>query len=398
MAAGTPVLMDTKVPLTSRWSDMPRRGSSHTASGIAALIALAVTACTTAVAPTGTATMPAATSSLSASIAPSVAPTVLPTASPPEPTPSSGAHVATGVAVLRDGDGGSPASQVFVVDADGDLRQLTGQGPASLTGASFPVWSPDGRHLAFGPPKVGAGPTRFLSVINADGSDERSIATLGDEFGLPFGWSPDGASLLFFDIDAVDGPAMWLVNVASGELRHLGAGQVPRWLPDGRRISFKRGVEGRDPADPRALTEVIYVMSLDDGEVSEFASASDAIWSPDGSAVLLELASGDLLLANADGTDQRAFVRGWAPRWSPDGSQIVFAHGHDAEGTPLLAAVDRHGQMLWSGVAGSSPAWAPDGTRLAVELPYPESAVVVLDVATGDELWRGAGSQPSWGP
>jgi Tol biopolymer transport system component len=306
--------------------------------------------------------------------------------------------VATGLALVRFVDNGGPASEVFVVDAEGEFHQLTGLGSAPSLGASRPVWSPDGRQLAFGPPKVGAGPNRFLSVILADGSGERPLAPLGDEFGLPFGWSPDGASLLFFDIDAVTGPAMWLTDVASGEVRLLGAGQLPRWLSDGRRISFQRGVEGRDPADPQALTEVIYVMSLDGGEAAEFARASDAIWSPDGSAVLLEHATGDLLLADADGSNPRDLVRGWAPVWSPDGSRIVFAYDHNHDGVPLLAAVDRDGHALWSGVAGSSPTWSPDGSRMAVEVLFPALAVKVLDARTGDVLWQTAGAEPAWGP
>ena len=368
------------------------------AGWIAALAVLVATACTSASAPAGTATMKASAAPSSASIAPSSAPTLNPTDTPPEPPPWEGAHVATGLAVVRFPVAGEPASQVFVVDADGELRQLTGLGRVPSLGASLPAWSPDGRRLAFGPAKVGAGASRVLSVINADGSDERSLAPLGDDFGLPFAWSPDGATLLFFDIDAVHGPAMWMADVASGEVTNLGPGQGPRWSPDGRHISFKRAVEGLDAADPRALTEVIYVMSLDDGEIAEFGRASDAIWSPDGSTVLLQQAVGELLIANADGTNPRLLVRGWAPVWSPDGSRIVFADGHDDAGVPLLAAIDLHGEVLWSGAAGASPSWSPDGTRLAVELSYPEPEVKVLDAATGAVLWRGEGSQPAWRP
>jgi len=389
---------DTENGPTPGWSGRPRHGSRLASGCIAALVALSATACTTGAAPAGTETMRASAAPTSASIAPSLAPSSIATSNPSEPTPWEGVHVATGLALVRFPEAGAPASQVFVVDADGDPRQLTGQSRVPSLGASLPAWSPDGRQLAFGPAKVGAATSRFLSVIEADGSEERSLAPLGDEFGVPFGWSPDGATLLFFDIDAVHGPAMWLADVVSGTITSLGPGQGPRWLPDGRHISFQRGVEGLDPADPRALTEVIYVMSLDDGEVVEFGRASDAIWAPDGSTVLLQQAAGDLLIANADGTSPRPFVHGWAPVWSPDASVIVFASGHDGEGTPLLAAIDGDGELLWSGVAGASPSWSPDGTRLAVELSYPEPVVEVLDAATGEVLWRGEGSQPAWRP
>jgi Tol biopolymer transport system component len=143
---------------------------------------------------------------------------------------------------------------------------------------------------------------------------------------------------------------------------------------------------------------VIYVMSLDRGEESELARVSDAIWSPDGTAVLLQHATGDLLLADADGSNPRDLVRGWAPVWSPDGSRIVFTYDHNNDGVPLLAAVDRNGRALWSGVPGSSPTWSPDGSRLAVEVVFPDLEVKVMDAATGHVLWQTAGAEPAWGP
>ena len=138
-------------------------------------------------------------------------------------------------------------------------------------------------------------------------------------------------------------------------------------------------------------------MSLDRGEEAELARASDAIWSPDGSAVLLQRATGDLLLADADGSNPRDLVRGWAPVWSPDGSRIVFTYDHNHDGVPLLAAVDRDGHALWSGVTGFVAHWSPDGSRIAVEVPFPELAVRVLDARTGDMLWETAGAEPAWG-
>jgi Tol biopolymer transport system component len=318
----------------------------------------------------------------------------VPTASA-TPRANADAHVAADLAFVRPvGDSGT--SQVFVVDADGDIRQLTGLDSESAIGASVPVWSPDRRMVAFGPPKVGAGEHRFISIVNADGSHQRSIASLGDEFGVPFSWSRDGTRLLYFDIDAADGPAMWLAEVASGEVSFLGAGQGPRWRPDGHSITFLRAVASRDREQAAALTQTVVILDLDGGASVEFATASDALWSPDGSMVLLTNDDGEVVLANADGSDPRLLVRGWGPVWSPDGGKIVFVHDHNDDGVPLLAAVDREGQTLWSGVLGSSPSWSPDGTRLAAEILYPDNVVRVLDGATGEVLWETAGSQPAW--
>lgn len=386
----------------------------------AALIVLAVRSYATAEVPTPT-SKPAAMPSHSASAEPSATPAARPSRSPsakpsptpaptsaptpaapspsptPRPTPAHDARAAAGLSLVRFVEQGGPVSQVFVVEPDGAMRQVTGLASGSV-GASLPVWSPDGTGLAFGPPKTGAGPNPVLSVVNADGSGERVIGVLGDEFGVPHRWSPDGQSLLWSDLDAVDGAAMWLADVATGEVTHLGEGQIPRWLPDGRSFSFHRGVEGRNPSNPAALTEVIYTMSLESGEVRELATASDVIWSPDGSAMLLQYGTDRVVLADADGSNPRDLVRGSSPVWSPDGTQIVFTYDHNHDGLPILAAVDRDGDELWSGVVGSSPTWSPDGSRLAVEILYPELMVEVLDAATGEVLWETAGTQPAWRP
>jgi Tol biopolymer transport system component len=208
---------------------------------------------------------------------------------------------------------------------------------------------------------------------------------------------PDGTAVLYFDVHPVDGAMMWLADVATGEVRLLGAGSEPRWLPDGR-IAFGNAVRGAVPGDPAALTPAIFVMSLDGGQPVEFARAPDAAWSPDGSAVLIQEAEDHLVIADADGSNRRDFAGAWAPVWSPDGRTVVVAYDHNQDGLPLLAAVDRDGRRLWSGVVGESATWSPDGSRLAVEIRYPDLVVEVIDAASGEVVWQTAGTQPAWGP
>ena len=92
----------------------------------------------------------------------------------------------------------------------------------------------------------------------------------------------------------------------------------------------------------------------------------------------------------------RDLGHGILPVWSPDGTRIVFGYDNDQTGTPVLAVVDLEGERVWSGRPGAAPTWSPDGTRIAVEVPYPEPMVPVLDAASGDVLWEVEGSQPGW--
>ena len=332
----------------------------------------------------------------SPSVVPSLGP-VVPTASPTQAaSPSFDGHAAAGLAFVQPTDAGSAVSHVFTVEADGSLRQVTGVSRPESTGASFPVWSPDGSRLMFAPPKIVGASNWAVSVVNADGSDERPVAPLQDEYTGPFSWSPDGTSILYGDLHEADGPMMWLADVSSGERRYLGAGSVPRWVGGGDLIAFVHSVEG--PGDPAPLEPAIFTMGVEDAQPIEFARALDAVWAPDGSAVLIQAAQDRLLMADADGSNSTDFVRGWSPAWSPDGSRVVFAYDHDADGLPVLAAVDRSGQPLWAGAIGVSPAWSPDGTRIAVEISYPEPMIRVLDAGSGELLWEGRGSQPTWRP
>ena len=355
----------------------------------AALLVLALTACGTAATPSAsapTATPAAETPSASAGpTAPSAPPS-------PSASPASAGHPAEGLALVQFPDPNSPASQVFVVESDGSLRQVTGSS-TSFNGASQPVWSPDRSQLAFSGPKVGGeGIKGEIGVVNADGSGERRISE-----GHGVSWSPDGTRILLGEVDDVtsEPTSMYLVDVATGEITDVGIGYQPRWLPDGERFSFYRNVQGRVPGDELAFSTVLIVVALDGSGQAEIAENTEGYWSPDGSAMLLA-SEQTLSLAAPDGTDAQELAGGGSPVWSPDGTRIVLAYDHDQDGTPILAVIDLDGERIWSGVSGAFPTWSPDGTRIAVEIPYPEPTVQVLDAATGDVLWEVVGSWPNW--
>jgi Tol biopolymer transport system component len=317
--------------------------------------------------------------------------------STPEPTASpSGApafegHPAAGLALVQFPDSDSPVSQIYVVEDDGTLRQL-----ADLNGGiggRLPVWSPDRTQIAFGPPKVGfPGINGQISVINADGTGERVLG-VGD-FQV---WSPDSTRLIIHEKDDVtaDPFEFWITDVATGEIVHeLGPGFLAQWIDDST-IGFKRVV----PTDSGIYEDAIYIQVLDGGEPVqlEAESETEAVWSPDGSQVLLTH-GGSIVVADTDGSNPRDLASGYSPMWSPDGTRVLLGYDTNTDGLPVLALVDLEGNEIWSGVVGAAPTWSPDGTRIAVEIAYPEPTVQIIDAATGEVLWEFAGaSQPNWG-
>jgi Tol biopolymer transport system component len=315
-------------------------------------------------------------------------PTTESTASP-SPRPGFEGHPAAGLALIQFPDTNSPASQVFVVEDDGSLRQVTGlQGGI---GATFPVWSPDRSQIAFGPPKVGfPGITGQVSVINLDGSGER---VLGE--GERARWSPDGTRLLIHEVDDVTAEprSLWVTDVATGEIVvDLGQGFNGQWIDDDT-VGFQRVL----PTDSGAYEDAIYIQAIDGSEPVELPAETmtEAVWSPDGTKVLLALDG--IVVADADGSNPRDLAGGYSPVWSPDGTRVLLGFDTSQDGLPVLALVDLDGREIWSGAIGAGATWSPDGTRIAVEIAYPEPMVQVLDAATGDVLWEIEGYQPNWG-
>ncbi len=361
---------------------------------LAAFLVLSVAACSAQAAPS----------------VPTSSPTVGPTSSPmptdppasesqaPEPpspsvapeAPTWEGHPAEGLALVRFLDENDPNTQVFIVEADGAFRQVTGL--SDMLGATFPVWSPDGSRLAFTGPKRGE--TTFagmLAVVNADGSDERQIA----EGQIPR-WSPDGTMIVFQEVDDVTGEdlSFYLVNPDTGEITDLGIGYDARWLDEGRLL-----YTGNAYAADGEATSALYVMTLATGDVAHVADWTTAHPSPDRS-MLLSVTEAVVSLTDADGTMIReAVAEGADPVWAPDGTRFAVAYTHDNDANPVWAIVDLEGTVLRTDIVGSRPTWSPDGTRLALEVYRPDVPVVqVVDVATGDVVWENTGQQPAWRP
>jgi hypothetical protein len=190
-------------------------------------------------------------------------------------------------------------TRLFTLNPDGTENSFGGQDDFS------PAWSPDGERIAF----LGAqwsfeGFDDFVVVANHDGSDR---TTLAEEARSP-AWSPDGERIAF----ERDG-GIWVMN-ADGSDQTLLAEQAvtPAWSPDGERIAFER--DGG-----------IWVMNADGSDQTLLAEqAVSPAWSPDGERIAFER-DGGIWVMNADGSDPRRLAEGEGATWSPDSQRIAFA-------------------------------------------------------------------------
>ena len=108
-------------------------------------------------------------------------------------------------------------TQLMIANADGSEERTL----ASHPGASFdyPAWSPDGKTIAF-PGPGSPGETQLWAISPVDGS-RHSIYTTQSLIGRPL-WLPDGSGLLAVIRDPMQGRGqVWYISYPSGESRRV---------------------------------------------------------------------------------------------------------------------------------------------------------------------------------
>lgn len=273
---------------------------------------------------------------------------------------------------------------------------------------NWPLYSPDGTHVAF--VRNVAGDLSFM-VMRSDGTDVRKVSTvsLGDGPWW-WGWTPDSRALAAVFHGPGDDRLLVFDTTTSAQPREIKTGLTVDALafrpPNGDEILF-RGDDGSSvglylmKADGSGLRPIVgprpLVVGDNDGSQGDYRNSA---WSPDGAHVLYQEASLQddvvrLFVANADGSGAHAvgYTAGDLAAdlavWSPDGSRIAFerhrepggwdyavVHLADGAVTTLDATMPDH---------GSSLSWAPDGSKL-LAVPWLGDHAMLLDPDGGPEI------------
>jgi DNA-binding winged helix-turn-helix (wHTH) protein/Tol biopolymer transport system component len=317
------------------------------------------------------------------------------------------------------------------------------------------TFSPDGNSIAY---LTSPGE---LWLVQSDGTGGHKLASIGSDIDS-VRWSPDGKVIRFYRSGV-----LWQISANGSNLHEVlpgwqyrGQECCGRWTPDGKfyvflttlPASFYRGeriwafderrglfrhpsaepvqlttgpISWRDPIPGKGMNKIFSNGKTPRGELCRFdpktkqlqpilggISAQDVSFSKDGRYIAyVSYPDGILWKANRDGSNPLQLstppMYAMNPRWSPDGSEILFydLQAHEPSRIFLVSSQGGSPQRLLPDYPGdqNEPGWSADGRKIVFQAPGVDGKgeLCILDFATRQVTpipgSAGLGS-PRWSP
>jgi Tol biopolymer transport system component len=266
----------------------------------------------------------------------------------------------------------------FVLKRDGydvKRRDFDSATPTPVRGIVKPVLSPDGKHVAFS----------ALGDLWTMAIGERPSRVTNDRFlDTDPVWSPDGRTLAYSS-DREGGMDIWTYDVQTRSARRLTelptSDMAPAWSPDGKRIAFV--------SINSLFTGEIQTVDVESRQVlrihDNVFGPSDPQWSADGTRIMFASLKrysnrfregiNQFVTFPVDGGPEKSWTvrphrgsdvrAGGGPVWSPNGKHVAFI----LEGALTIMDVTPSGEPAGEPRAvtteiAHSPSWSGDSSRL----------------------------------
>ena len=273
-----------------------------------------------------------------------------------------------------------------------------------------PVWSPDGKLIAFTGEKY-----KGIWVINLQ---NKSVKLITDEIaaGFHFKWSNDSKTILtrvarYENVLRYNAVKIFNLGTAKSNLltsyRTMMPG-LPAFVPGDEKVFiygknklevFNSGIKASQIRKLGNSSKIVYIkddkiavqdLSANHLDIYEPVKGERVInlqVSPDGSKAAFEIYGGDMYVMNIDGTGLTDLGKGYRPKWSPDNQHLVYMITED-DGEEILASdiytikidgTEKTNLTNTKNILEMNPDWSPDGNKIAYDVPK-EGAIYTIEI------------------
>lgn len=232
--------------------------------------------------------------------------------------------------------------------------------------------------------------TDRIYLMDSDGTNVVRLTSGSAPDSYP-SWSPDGSKIVFERAEG--GAGIYIMNADGSNVQRLsGAPPIkdvnPTFSPDGARILFVSITNQPDTQQGIAPISQMMTMNVDGTNASPIFAADNYYyieprWSPDGSKVVFMSNRGstdntnNIFIMNADGTNIKQLTKNQGqngdPVWSPDGRRISFGSNREGNDRVNIFVMNPDG----SGVTqlthfpaleeAGDTSWSPDGKKITFQ-------------------------------
>jgi len=259
--------------------------------------------------------------------------------------------------------------------ADAQVKTIKSSDLYKMQFVREPEISPDGERIAYTVVQNPAsGRTKNqLWVFETGSAKSRQLTAEKDSGSTPV-WSPDGKWIAFKgEVDKKAG--LYIVSSSGNGLRFLAEtkstnspltyeGQSIAWSPDSKKIAFVSTTPGPETemasGDPVVITRYLYKPDYMEGETRFNDNRRRHIF-------MVDVASGKVDQKTSGSTEEHSID------WSPDGKEILFVSNHEPDpdlfyNPDLFALKVSDGsirRLTTTENAEFRPRWSPDGSSIA---------------------------------